>query len=57
VIGGLTAATLATLFVLPGIFAIMQRRATLASASLDPTDPHSAAFTPTAAATLAEQGT
>jgi multidrug efflux pump subunit AcrB len=56
VIGGLSAATAATLFILPGIFAIVQRRATVASASLDPTDPQSAAFTPTAAATLAEQG-
>jgi multidrug efflux pump subunit AcrB len=55
VIGGLTAATAATLFILPGIFAIMQRRAAVVSASLDPTDPHSATFTPTAAAALAEQ--
>jgi multidrug efflux pump subunit AcrB len=57
VIGGLSAATVATLFILPGIFAIMQRRAAVASASLDPTDPHSATFTPAAAAALAEQGT
>ena len=56
VIGGLAAATAATLFILPGIFAIMQRRAAVASASLDPTDPESATFTPTAAAALAEQG-
>jgi multidrug efflux pump subunit AcrB len=55
VIGGLTAATFATLFVLPGIFAIIQRQASMDSASLDPTDPHSAAYTPSAAATLAEQ--
>jgi len=55
VIGGLAAATAATLFILPGMFAIMQRRAAVASASLDPTDPESATFTPTAAAALAEQ--
>jgi len=55
VIGGLSAATAATLFILPGIFAIMQRRAAVVSASLDPTDPNSATFTPTAAAALAEQ--
>jgi multidrug efflux pump subunit AcrB len=54
VIGGLTAATAATLFILPGVFTIMQRRAAVVSASLDPTDPHSATFTPTAAAALAE---
>jgi multidrug efflux pump subunit AcrB len=41
VIGGLVAATLATLFVLPSVFAILQRRATITSASLDPSDPHS----------------
>jgi Cu/Ag efflux pump CusA len=41
VIGGLVAATLATLFVLPSVFAVLQRRATTTSASLDPSDPHS----------------
>jgi len=56
VIGGLSAATVATLFILPAIFAIVQRRAAVASASLDPTDPRSGTFTPTAAAVLAEQG-
>jgi multidrug efflux pump subunit AcrB len=56
VVGGLTAATLATLVILPGLFAILQRRAATVSASLDPTDPHSATFTPAAAAALAEQG-
>jgi multidrug efflux pump subunit AcrB len=56
VIGGLSAATMATLFILPGIFAIMQRRAVMASASLDPTDPQSPTFVPTAAAVLADQG-
>ena len=40
VIGGLAAATAATLFVLPSIFAVVQRRAGRQSASLDPDDPH-----------------
>jgi multidrug efflux pump subunit AcrB len=44
VIGGLLAATFATLFVLPSIFALFQSRATTSSASLDPTDPESAHF-------------
>jgi multidrug efflux pump subunit AcrB len=42
VIGGLFAATLATLLVLPTVFALVQRRATLVSPSLDPDDPNSA---------------
>ncbi len=41
VIGGLAAATAATLFILPSIFALVQSRATTASASLDPDDPES----------------
>jgi multidrug efflux pump subunit AcrB len=41
VIGGLLAATFATLFMLPSVFAVVQSRATLKSASLDPDDPHS----------------
>lgn len=41
VIGGLLAATFATLLVLPPVYAILQRRARLASASLDPDDPRS----------------
>ncbi len=41
VIGGLAAATLATLLVLPSAYAILQRRATLTSPSLDPNDPAS----------------
>ncbi|MGD9723612.1 MAG: efflux RND transporter permease subunit [Pirellulales bacterium] len=57
VIGGLLAATVATLFILPGIFAIIQGRARSTSASLDATDPHSAYFTPTAAGALAGTGT
>jgi multidrug efflux pump subunit AcrB len=42
VIGGLFAATLATLLVLPTVFALVQHRATLVSPSLDPDDPNSA---------------
>jgi RND family efflux transporter MFP subunit len=38
VIGGLAASTLATLFVLPALFALVQRRAGTGSASLDPDD-------------------
>jgi multidrug efflux pump subunit AcrB len=41
VIGGLVAATIATLFVLPSVFAIVQHRSTRDSASLDPDDPQS----------------
>jgi multidrug efflux pump subunit AcrB len=42
VIGGLLAATLATLLVLPTVFALVQGRASLVSPSLDPDDPNSA---------------
>jgi multidrug efflux pump subunit AcrB len=38
VIGGLAAATVATLLVLPSVFAIVQARASVASVSLDPDD-------------------
>jgi len=41
VIGGLAAATMATLLVLPAVYAIVQRRAGTHSASLDPDDPES----------------
>jgi multidrug efflux pump subunit AcrB len=41
VIGGLFAATLATLFLLPTVFGIVQKRASLKSPSLDPEDPNS----------------
>ena len=41
VIGGLIAATAATLLVLPAVFGLSRRRAALASASLDPDDPES----------------
>ena len=39
VVGGLAFATLATLLVLPPVFAILQSRAHRRSASLDPDDP------------------
>jgi multidrug efflux pump subunit AcrB len=41
VIGGLAAATFATLVILPSVFAIVQARASTVSASLDPDDPES----------------
>ena len=41
VIGGLLVSTFATLTILPSIYAIMQRRASTASASLNPMDPTS----------------
>ena len=39
VIGGLVAATAATLLILPCVFASLQRKASTASPSLDPDDP------------------
>jgi multidrug efflux pump subunit AcrB len=45
VIGGLIAATGATLFILPCVFAMLQKRASTASPSLDPDDPESTHFT------------
>jgi hypothetical protein len=50
VIGGLAAATAATLFVLPSVFALVQSRAATASASLDPDNPESAYYMPSAPA-------
>ncbi len=44
VLGGLIASTVATLFVLPTVFAMVQRRASSSSASMDPNDPESAHF-------------
>jgi multidrug efflux pump subunit AcrB len=41
VIGGLAVATIATLTVLPAVYAILQKRAHTGSASLDPNDPAS----------------
>jgi multidrug efflux pump subunit AcrB len=48
VIGGLAAATVATLLILPSVFTSIQARATTRSASLDPTDAESAHFVPPA---------
>jgi multidrug efflux pump subunit AcrB len=42
VIGGLAAATVATLIVLPSVYSLVQQSATLSSPSLDPDDPDSA---------------
>jgi len=42
VIGGLAAATMATLLVLPSVYSLLQQSAGRASASLDPDDPESA---------------
>lgn len=42
VIGGLAAATLATLIVLPSVYSLVQQSASAASPSLDPDDPESA---------------
>ena len=39
VIGGLAAATLATLVVLPSVYSLVQQSAKTASPSLDPDDP------------------
>jgi multidrug efflux pump subunit AcrB len=44
VVGGLLAATLATLFVLPSVFAVVQGRSHRRAASLDPDDPQSSHF-------------
>jgi multidrug efflux pump subunit AcrB len=44
VIGGLIAATIATLVVLPSVFAVVQGRSSARSASLDPDDPESKHF-------------
>jgi multidrug efflux pump subunit AcrB len=50
VIGGLVAATLATLFLLPTIFGLAQRNASTGSRSLDPEDPASKWFEPSSEA-------
>ena len=44
VIGGLTASTIATLFVLPAVYALVQQSARTGSVSLDPDDPDSAHY-------------
>ena len=54
VIGGLAAATIATLLVLPAVFAIVQRRAPNRSASLDPLDAQSPQYRSEAADVLAK---
>jgi Cu/Ag efflux pump CusA len=41
VIGGLAAATLATLLVLPAVYSLVQQAASVTSPSLDPDDPES----------------
>lgn len=46
VIGGLVAATLATLFILPAVFALVRHRSRRHSVSLDPDDPQSNLSTP-----------
>lgn len=46
VVGGLIAATLATLLILPAVFALVQRRASKTSASLDPLDSNSPHYSP-----------
>jgi multidrug efflux pump subunit AcrB len=44
VLGGLAAATLATLFILPAVFAILRKNSSRVSRSLDPSDPASGHF-------------
>ena len=46
VVGGLSAATIATLFVLPSVFAVVQSRGHRRAASLDPNDPQSSHYQP-----------
>ena len=46
VVGGLAGATIATLLVLPALFALIQARAHRRSASLDPDDPESSVASP-----------
>jgi multidrug efflux pump subunit AcrB len=48
VIGGLLLATFSTLTVLPAIYAVLQRRASLKSPSLNPADPESRYYVPDA---------
>jgi len=44
VIGGLIASTLASLLILPGVFTLVQQKASLVSVSLDPEDSESQYF-------------
>lgn len=55
VIGGLVAATFATLLALPAIFALIQNKAPVRSASLDVLDPESPQFRNEATALLASE--
>jgi multidrug efflux pump subunit AcrB len=48
VVGGLAAATMATLFVLPSVFALVQGGSHRRAASLDPNDPESIYYEPVA---------
>ena len=50
VIGGIVAATLATLLILPALFNAVQDRSSTKSPSLDPADPQSAHYHPEAVA-------
>ncbi len=56
VLGGLAAATLATLFVLPSVFALIQNRASARSSSLDPDDPESVYYAPSGGAPAVDLG-
>jgi multidrug efflux pump subunit AcrB len=56
VIGGLLAATVATLVVLPSVFAVVQGRSGTMSVSLDPDDPESRYFIKTTDAIRARDG-
>jgi len=49
VIGGLLASSVATLTLLPAVFALIMGRSSTGSVSLSPTDPHSPYFVPTEA--------
>jgi multidrug efflux pump subunit AcrB len=51
VIGGLAAATIATLVILPSVFALLQSSSSRRSASLDPDDPASEHYSPQASST------
>jgi multidrug efflux pump subunit AcrB len=44
VVGGLAASTIATLLILPAVFALVQRKASIVAASMDPNDPHSSFY-------------
>jgi multidrug efflux pump subunit AcrB len=46
VVGGLVVATFTTLTILPAIYAVLQRRASIASPSLNPGDPESRHYVP-----------